>query len=202
MSLPCDLVLLTGSAIVNEAMLTGESIPVIKASLPLISTEIYTAESAGKYTLFGGTSVIQTRNVGKEPVYGLVTSIGFLTTKGSLVRDILYPKEIKFRFYDDGMKFVGLMAMLAIVGFCCTLPLEIKKGTPWNSLVDRSLDLITVTVPPALPAAMTCGVVFAINRLKLQKIFCISPLRINLAGRVTTFTFDKTGTLTEDGLSV
>ena len=59
-----------------------------------------------------------------------------------------------------------------------------------------------IAVPPALPAAMSCGIVFAIQRLKNQKIFCISPPRVNLAGRVTTFVFDKTGTLTEDGLSV
>ena len=39
-AMPCDLVLLTGSCIVNESMLTGESIPVIKNSLPF-TNDIY-----------------------------------------------------------------------------------------------------------------------------------------------------------------
>jgi len=42
-NMPCDLVLLTGSCIVNESMLTGESIPVIKNSLPYTS-DIYSPE--------------------------------------------------------------------------------------------------------------------------------------------------------------
>lgn len=202
-SLPCDLVLLTGSAIVNEAMLTGESVPVIKSSLPIISSERYSPLKDGKYTLFGGTNVIQTRPApDKQPVYGLVTSTGFMTTKGSLVRDILYPREIKFKFYSDGYKFVAIMAVLAVVGFLATVPLMIMAGTTTLNLIDRSLDLLTICVPPALPAAMTCGVVFAIHRLKKQKIYCISPNRVNVAGRVTTFVFDKTGTITEDSLSV
>lgn len=49
---------------------------------------------------------------------------------------------------------------------------------------------------------MTVGTVFAINRLKKKKIFCISPPRVNVSGRVNLMVFDKTGTLTEDGLQV
>lgn len=76
--------------------------------------------------MFGGTNVIQTRPVTEnEPVFALVTSTGFLTSKGTLVRDILYPKEITFKFYTDGYKFVGIMAIIAILGFCCTVPLMI-----------------------------------------------------------------------------
>ena len=122
--------------------------------------------------------------------------------KGSLIRDILYPKELKFKFYSDGLKFVAIMAAVAVIGNMCTLPVQISIGVPVELLIDRALDLITVTVPPALPAAMSCGIVFAINRLKKAEIFCISPPRINMAGQISTFVFDKTGTLTEEGLSV
>ena len=52
--LPCDLILIDGKAIVDEAMLTGESVPVIKNSN---IDEVYTEESS-KCTLLGGTRVI------------------------------------------------------------------------------------------------------------------------------------------------
>ena len=118
------------------------------------------------------------------------------------MRDILYPKEIKFKFYEDGMKFVAIMASIAVLGFCCICPILVIKGEDARTFIDRSLNLIVIAVPPALPAAMSCGMVFAIQRLKKSKIFCISPPRVNVAGSVTSFVFDKTGTLTEDGLSV
>jgi cation-transporting ATPase 13A3/4/5 len=49
---------------------------------------------------------------------------------------------------------------------------------------------------------MTAGTAFAIARLKKRGIFCISPPRVNVSGRVNLMVFDKTGTLTEDGLQV
>ena len=64
------------------------------------------------------------------------------------------------------------------------------------------MDLITIVVPPALPATLSIGTNFAINRLRNFGIFCISPNRVNVAGRVNVVCFDKTGTLTEDGLDI
>ena len=57
-AMPCDMILLTGSCIVNESMLTGESIPVIKNALPFSTKDVYDPENDTKYTLFGGTKVI------------------------------------------------------------------------------------------------------------------------------------------------
>jgi cation-transporting ATPase 13A3/4/5 len=54
------------------------------------------------------------------------------------------------------------MAVIAILGFASTVPIMVSIGTGIGNLIDRSLDLLTICVPPALPAAMTCGVVFAI----------------------------------------
>lgn len=58
--MPCDVVLLTGSCIVNESMLTGESVPVIKNSLSP-TQEVFdpaNVDNAKKYTLFSGTKII------------------------------------------------------------------------------------------------------------------------------------------------
>jgi cation-transporting P-type ATPase 13A2 len=125
-----------------------------------------------------------------------VTNTGFLTCKGALVRDILYPQKFNFKFYNDGIKFVAIMAFIAFVGFAIIFPIMWMQHASVDTLIDRSLNMIVICVPPALPAAMSCGMVFAIQRLKKQRIFCISPPRINLAGQITTFVFDKTGTLT------
>ena len=73
---------------------------------------------------------------------------------------------------------------------------------PWHTIIIRALDLITVVVPPALPATLSIGTSFAISRLRKAGIFCISPSRVNVAGKINVCCFDKTGTLTEDGLDI
>jgi hypothetical protein len=62
--------------------------------------------------------------------------------------------------------------------------------------------MVTIVVPPALPLALTVGTMFALVALRKHNIFCISPGRVNLAGKVNCWVFDKTGTLTTDGLEL
>lgn len=62
---------------------------------------------------------------------------------------------------------------------------------PAQTIIIESLDIITITVPPALPAAMTVGIVYAQRRLKRVGIFCISPQRINMCGQLNLVCFDK-----------
>lgn len=69
--LPCDCLLMNGTVIVNEAMLTGESVPVTKASLKEADEcgpEIRLSSEHNRHTLFSGTTVLQTRNYKGQPV--------------------------------------------------------------------------------------------------------------------------------------
>ena len=67
------------------------------------------------------------------------------------------------------MKFVGVMACIAVIGFCCTVAylvrsLEEGNISTWD-LVFQGLDLITITVPPALPTCLQIGITIALSRL-------------------------------------
>lgn len=69
--------------------------------------------------------------------------------------------------------------------------LWIHVKATWKELIIRTLDVVTIVVPAALPAAITTGTIYAQSRLKSNGIFCISPPRINICGKVSVFCFDK-----------
>nr|XP_020664199.1 probable cation-transporting ATPase 13A3 [Pogona vitticeps] len=209
MIMPCDAVLVSGTCIVNESMLTGESVPVTKTNLPNptedpkgVADEVYSPEGHRRHTLFCGTTVIQTRFYAGELVKAVVVRTGFSTAKGQLVRSILYPKPTDFKLYRDAYLFLLCLVGVAGVGFLYTIVISILNKVSAHIIIIESLDIITITIPPALPAAMTAGIVYAQRRLKRVGIFCISPQRINICGQLNLVCFDKTGTLTEDGLDL
>ncbi|KAI8150400.1 ATPase [Fennellomyces sp. T-0311] len=210
-TVPCDAMLISGDCILNESMLTGESVPVSKVPVtdammrkmdlsgPTIPAEI------AKHFLFMGTKVVRVRGGNgnnTSPAVALVVRTGFNSAKGSLVRSMLFPKPSNFQFYRDSFRFIGILSIIAICGFLLSTINFIRLGIDTETMILRALDLITVVVPPALPATMSIGTSFAIGRLKKLGIFCISPPKVNIGGKVDCMCFDKTGTLTEDGLDI
>ncbi|KAI8352801.1 hypothetical protein B0O80DRAFT_427396 [Mortierella sp. GBAus27b] len=222
---PCDAVLLTGDCIVNESMLTGESVPVSKIpvtarALDLLELSLSNIPpDVARHFLFSGTKIVRARpgastkkNLNTndaeygmaQPARGLamVVRTGFNSTKGALIRSMLFPKPNDFEFYRDSFRFIGILAIIAVCGFVVSTVNFIRIGVPLRLMITKALDLITIVIPPALPATMSIGTGFAIARLKRSNIFCISPTRVNIGGKINCMCFDKTGTLTEDGLDV
>lgn len=216
--LPCDSLLLAGDCIVNESMLTGESVPVSKTAVTeeglavFVGNEVIDTELS-RHLLYSGTRVIRVRRPKRilpnneeteelDVALAMVTKTGFSTTKGALIRSMLFPKPTGFKFYEDSFKYIGVMASIAVVGFIiCTINF-IRMNIATHLIVLRALDLVTIVVPPALPATLTIGTNISLERLRGKSIFCISPSRINIGGKLDVLCFDKTGTLTEDGLDV
>ncbi|KAF9066168.1 Ca-transporting ATPase [Rhodocollybia butyracea] len=208
--IPADMFLLAGDAILNESMLTGESIPVSK--IPVTDEDLIKWKDGKvenpKSFIYSGTKVVRIRasvtSDGSQgrPALAVIARTGFDTTKGALVRSMLFPKPIGFKFYRDSVRFIGVLAGIAMLGFSISAVQFVRMGLKWQTILIRALDLITVVVPPALPATLSIGTSFAISRLKKSGIYCISPSRINIAGKINVCCFDKTGTLTEDGLDI
>ncbi|KJX93603.1 hypothetical protein TI39_contig4286g00001 [Zymoseptoria brevis] len=194
-------------------MLTGESVPVSKTpatddTLDLLNLGSSTIHAdVARHMLFSGTKIIRARRPQDDKsdeaaALALVVRTGFNTTKGALVRSMLFPKPSGFKFYRDSFRYISVMAGIAAIGFIASLANFIRLGLEPHLIIVRALDLITIVVPPALPATLTIGTNFALSRLKGKQIFCISPQRVNVGGKIDVMCFDKTGTLTEDGLDV
>ncbi|XP_063298843.1 probable cation-transporting ATPase 13A4 isoform X1 [Pelobates fuscus] len=204
--LPCDALLISGGCIVNESMLTGESIPVTKTPLPNTDDtqpwKVHSVHDYKRHILFCGTEVIQSKGSDLNPVKAVVMKTGFNTAKGDLVRSILYPKPVNYKLFRDALIFLCCLIGLSLIGMIYAVCIFSLKGTEAGEVVKKALDVITIAVPPALPAALTAGIIYAQKRLEKTGIFCISPQRINLCGTLNLFCFDKTGTLTEDGMDL
>ena len=168
---------MNGTAILNEAMLTGESVgsappstrgerrlplqvPVTKVALPEMDADVeFSFKDHSKHIMFSGTTVLQTRYYSGKPVQALVLRTGYATrrsrvgaeaaliddrsprvlaVKGTLVRSIMFPQPVDFRFTKDLLKFVGFLAGIACVGFVYTITIMILRGSVFKKIFIRS----------------------------------------------------------------
>ncbi|KAH7035883.1 ATPase [Microdochium trichocladiopsis] len=216
----CDMILVEGTAIVNEAMLSGESTPLLKDSIRLRPSEA-TLETEGldkNSFLWGGTKVLQITHgnpdeekpklasgVPTPPDNGamaVVIKTGFETSQGSLVRTMIYSTERVSANNAEALYFILFLLVFAIAASWYVWDEGVKKDRKRSKLLLDCVLIVTSVVPPELPMELSLAVNTSLAALAKLAIFCTEPFRIPFAGRVDVACFDKTGTLTGEDLVV
>ncbi|KAJ3118511.1 hypothetical protein HK100_000591 [Physocladia obscura] len=204
-ALAVDAVLIDGDAVCDESSLTGEALPVVKFSVKNDATLQYKrGDDAVKHnSIFAGCYVLEAHPPGTAKnnynvVRAVVTATGAVTTKGRLVKDILFPTKISFVFQEHlKVVFFVLMAwgivMLGVSVF--------MLGTNGTDAWFYGMFTISQILSPLLPAVLVIGQSVSSQRLAKKGILCVDLDRITLSGKVKVYCFDKTGTLTKEGLN-
>ncbi|KAH8596161.1 hypothetical protein B0O99DRAFT_686206 [Bisporella sp. PMI_857] len=216
----CDMVLVEGSAIVNEAMLSGESTPLLKDSIQLRPSDaLLEPEGLDKNAfLYGGTKVLQVTHgntdearpkiasgVPAPPDDGamaIVVKTGFETSQGSLVRTMIYSTERVSANNAEALLFILFLLIFAIAASWYVWDEGVKKDRKRSKLLLDCVLIVTSVVPPELPMELSLAVNTSLAALSKYAIYCTEPFRIPFAGRVDVACFDKTGTLTGEDLVV
>lgn len=218
----CDMILLSGTAIVNEAMLSGESTPLLKDSIALRpENEKVDIDGLDKNSLLhGGTKVLQITHKTANPedegsvskngvppppdegAMAIVTKTGFETSQGSLVRTMIYSTERVSANNAEALLFILFLLIFAIAASWYVWAEGVAKDRKRSKLLLDCVLIITSVVPPELPMELSLAVNTSLAALSKYAIYCTEPFRIPFAGRVDICCFDKTGTLTGEDLVV
>lgn len=219
----CDMLLVEGTAIVNEAMLSGESTPLLKDSVQLRPGDAnIEPEGLDKNAfLWGGTKVLQITHGNPEEnknqqhklasgvpappdngAMAVVIKTGFETSQGSLVRTMIYSTERVSANNVEALLFILFLLIFAIAASWYVWDEGVRKDRKRSKLLLDCILIVTSVVPPELPMELSLAVNTSLAALAKFAIFCTEPFRIPFAGRVDVACFDKTGTLTGEDLVV
>jgi E1-E2 ATPase len=202
---PADILLMHGTAVCDEALLTGESVPQLKQPLDATSLESSILDMQQQHKesiLFGGTVLI----VGTPPeggelpvtvhsppppggVIGIVLRTGFETAQGNLLRTMAHASKNN----ADGVHTIDTFVFILLLICCAVSAAAHVLYEGYNDerrnrfrLFLHVVMIITSVVPPELPMELSLAVTNSVAALmKRCQVYCTEHFRIPWAGEVT-----------------
>lgn len=192
---PADLRLIHSIELrVDEAMLTGESLPAEKKTAPIKEENLTPGDQ--RNMAFMGTVVVNGR------ARGVVTATGSRTLLGSIARDVRAigmvraPLQEKIHGFAKaiGVLVLGSSGLLFLVGFFI--------GESAKDMFMTAVAAAVATIPEGLPIVVTIAMAVGVARMARQNAIVRKLPAVETLGSTTVIGSDKTGTLTRNEMTV
>ena len=189
---PCDGVVAVGASAVDQAPITGESVPVEKSPPPDLDAALREPDrTAPTHRVFAGTingggalTVVVTR----------VSTESTLAKVIELVSQADAQKSPTQQFTDRFERlFVPAVLLLVVALLCAGIVLD----EPFRRTFYRAMAVLVAASPCALAIATPSAILAGVARAARGGVLVKGGAHLESLGAIATFAFDKTGTLTE-----
>lgn len=178
---------------VNEAALTGESLPVDKG---VEATPVDAPLAERTDHVFLGTAV--TAGTGRAEVVatGMATQLGHIAGLLDRAEESATPLQRQLERIGRSLLWLclAIVVLVAIAG--------LAKGEPWLDVVLMAVPLAVAAVPEGLPAVVTIALSVGVQRMAAQNVLVRRLPAVETLGSATVICTDKTGTLTTGEMAV
>lgn len=179
---------------VEEAALTGESVPVEKHTQPIQGES--PAIGDRRNMVYGGTAATYGRG------RAVVTATGMNTEFGKIARMLQSVESGRTPLQENLDKVGHMLARAAFVIVALIVAAGLFRGQPFIEMILFGIALAVAVVPEALPAVVTISLAIGVQRMVKRNALVRRLPAVETLGSTTVICSDKTGTLTKDEMTV
>ena len=186
---------------VNEASLTGESMPVLKEGLPSLDVKHIPADKQGQtsnesHLIFAGTIVTKGRGFARVMQTGMSTKFGQIAASIKSIKEPKTPLQKKLEGLTRSIGLIGITISLLV------LILSIMSGGSYFHSFLLAISLAVAVVPEGLQAVMTITLALGMREMAKAGAIIRKLSTIEALGSITIIATDKTGTITANKMKV
>lgn len=172
---------------INEAVLTGESLPVEKGANGETKGDSL-GDRSGQ--VFMGTSVSRGTGFAKVIATGMSSELGKIAHLISTAQSEETPLQVQLGRVGKTLLFACMIvvALVTFIGFI--------QGVSWLELLIFSVSLAVAVVPEGMPAIVTVALALGVQRMAARNALIRKLPSVETLGSVSVICTDKTGTLT------
>ena len=178
---------------IEEAALTGESVPVEKQTAALAGSELSVGDR--KNMAYAGTAVTYGRG------RAVVVATAMNTEFGKIARLLQTVETAKTPLQQNLDKVGRAVAQAAFVVVGIVVALALFRGQPFLEMFIFAIALAVAVVPEALPAVVTISLAIGVQRMVKRNALIRRLPAVETLGSVSVICSDKTGTLTRDEMT-